>query len=99
MTWTRQTAQKSTGGKVLCKQLSTKAVQRAVPATGGVKKPHRDCTGTVALQEIPRYQKTTNLLICNAPYQLLIREIYQNVKGGIRFKSTSFLVYQETAEA
>ena len=26
-------------------------------------------------------------------------EIYQNIKGGIRFKSTSFLVYQEAVEA
>ena len=45
----RQTAQKSTGGKALRQQLSTKAARMAAPATGVVKKPHRYCPGTVAL--------------------------------------------------
>ncbi len=38
-------------------------------AGGGVKKPHRYRPGTVALREIRRFQKTTELLIRKAPFQ------------------------------
>ena len=37
--------------------------QKSTPAPGGVKKPHRYRPGTVALREIRRYQKSTELLI------------------------------------
>ncbi|KAL7474128.1 hypothetical protein ACHAW6_000122, partial [Cyclotella cf. meneghiniana] len=53
----------------------------------------------VALHEICRYQKSTNPLIHNTPFQCLIRWIYQEFKGDMRFKSTSFVVYQEAAES
>ena len=36
---------------------------------GGVKKPHRFWPGTVALKEIQRYQKSTELLIQKLPFQ------------------------------
>ena len=39
-----------------------------VPATGGVKKPHRYRPGTVALREIRRFQKSTELLIRKLPF-------------------------------
>lgn len=45
------------------KQLATKAARASAPATGGVKKPHRYRPGTVALREIRRYQKSTDLLL------------------------------------
>ena len=38
------------------------------PRTGGVKKPHRYRPGTVALREIRRYQKSTELLIRKLPF-------------------------------
>ena len=44
------------------KQLATKAARKSAPATGGVKKPHRYRPGTVALREIRRYQKSTELV-------------------------------------
>ena len=65
----RQTARKSTGGKAPRKQLATKAARKSAPATGGVKKPHRYRPGTVALREIRRYQKSTELLIRKLPFQ------------------------------
>ena len=37
MAGTKQTARKSTGGKAPRKQLATKAAQKSVPSTGGVK--------------------------------------------------------------
>ncbi|MCO5555884.1 hypothetical protein L7F22_009428 [Adiantum nelumboides] len=63
MARTKQTARKSTGGKAPRKQLATKAARKSAPATGGVKKPHRFRPGTVALREICKYQKSTELLI------------------------------------
>ena len=45
------------------KQLASKAARKSAPSTGGVKKPHRYKPGTVALREIRRYQKSTELLI------------------------------------
>ncbi|KAG5677681.1 hypothetical protein PVAND_007418 [Polypedilum vanderplanki] len=66
-----QTARKSTGGKAPRKQLATKAARKSAPATGGVKKPHRYRPGTVALREIRRYQKSTELLIRKLPFQTL----------------------------
>ncbi|WAR60796.1 hypothetical protein PtB15_13B41 [Puccinia triticina] len=64
----QQTARKSTGGKAPRKQLAAKAARKSAPATGGVKKPHRYKPGTVALREIRRYQKSTELLIRKLPY-------------------------------
>jgi hypothetical protein len=49
-------------------------------ATGGVMKPHRFRPGTVALREIRRYQKSTELLIRKLPFQRLVREIAQDFK-------------------
>ena len=69
MARTKQTARKSTGGKVPRKQLATKAARKSSPAAGAVKKPHRYRPGTVALREIRKYQKSTELLIRKLPFQ------------------------------
>ena len=71
MARTKQTARKSTGGKAPRKQLATKAARKSAPATGGVKKPHRYRPGTVALREIRKYQKSTELLIRSVTPALL----------------------------
>jgi hypothetical protein len=73
MARTKQTARKSTGGKAPRKQLASKAARKSAPSTGGVKKPHRYKPGTVALREIRRYQKSTELLIRKLPFQRLVR--------------------------
>ncbi|CAN6294843.1 unnamed protein product, partial [Urochloa humidicola] len=80
MARTKQTARKSTGGKAPRKQLATKAARKSAPTTGGVKKPHRYRPGTVALREIRKYQKSTELLIRKLPFQRLVREIAQDFK-------------------
>ena len=96
---TKQTARKSTGGKAPRKQLATKAARKSAPATGGVKKPHRYRPGTVALREIRRYQKSTELLIRKLPFQRLVREIAQDFKTDLRFQSSAVMALQESAEA
>ena len=81
------------------KQLATKAARKSAPATGGVKKPHRYRPGTVALREIRRYQKSTELLIRKLPFQRLVREIAQDFKTDLRFQSSAVVALQEAAEA
>ena len=98
MARTKQTARKSTGGKAPRKQLATKAARKSAPATGGVKKPHRFRPGTVALREIRRYQKSTELLIRKLPFQRLVREIAQDFKN-LRNQSSAVIALQEASEA
>ncbi|PWA81845.1 hypothetical protein CTI12_AA184910 [Artemisia annua] len=95
MARTKQTARKSTGGKAPRKQLATKAARKSAPATGGVKKPHRFRPGTVALREIRKYQKSTELLIRKLPFQRLVREIAQDFKTDLRFQSSAVAALQE----
>lgn len=98
MARTKQTARKSTGGKAPRKQLATKAARKSAPATGGIKKPHRFRPGTVALREIRRYQKSTELLIRKLPFQRLVREIAQDYKTDLRFQTSAVQALQEAAE-
>ena len=100
MARTKQTARKSTGGKAPRKQLATKAARKSTKTTGGgVKKPHRYRPGTVALREIRRYQKSTDLLIRKLPFQRLVREIAQDFKTDLRFQGSGILALQEASEA
>ena len=79
--------------------LSPQAARSDAPATGGVKKPRRYRPGTVALREIRKYQKSTELLIRHLPFQRLVREIAQTFKSDLRFQSTAILALQEAAES
>lgn len=100
MARTKQTARKSTGGKAPRKQIATKAARKSAPvSSGGIKKPHRFRPGTVALREIRKYQKSTDLLIRKLPFQRLVREIAQDFKSELRFQSSAIGALQEAAEA
>lgn len=72
MARTKQTARKSTGGKAPRKRLAEKAARKPAKGGGFVKKPRRYKSGTVALREIRRYQKSTDLLIRKLPFQRLV---------------------------
>jgi len=48
----------------------------------------------VALREIRRYQKSTELLIRKAPFKRLVREIAQDFKTDLCFQSTAILALQ-----
>eukprot|EP01066_Platyproteum_vivax_P002762 Platyproteum_vivax@DN13439_c0_g1_i1.p1 len=101
MARTKQAAKKTTGGKAPRKALATKATKavKAKRIEGGLKKPHRFRPGTVALREIRRYQKSTELLIRKLPFQRLVREIAQDLKSDLRFQSSAVGALQEAAEA
>ncbi len=102
MARTKQTARKSTGGKAPRKHIGTKVATKSAPSgatAAGIKKPHRYRPGTVALREIRRYQKSTELLIRKLPFQRLVREIAQEQKNELRFQSSAVQALQEAAEA
>ena len=99
-------------GKAPCKQPQpkTKKTKKKVKVQGGgktlpasqkgTKKPHRYRPGTVALREIRRYQKPTELLIRKLPFQQLVREIAQDLgKKDVRFQSGAIIALQEASEA
>jgi histone H3 len=103
-----KTAAKRNGGTVVSKaprnlpNLANKAVRKGGPRPSTVNhvvKPHRFRPGTVALREIRRYQKTTELLIRRQPFQRVVREIAQEMKSDIRFQSSALQALQEAAEA
>ena len=98
MARTKQTARKSTGGKAPRKQLASKAARKATPAEGQ-KKARRYRPGTVALREIRKYQKSTDLLLKKAPFQRLVREVAQDYKADLRFQTSAVMALQEASEA
>jgi histone H3 len=98
MARTKQTARQPTGGKAPRKQLATKGARQQEPLNRR-RKPHRYRPGTVALREIRRYQKSSDLLLRKLPFQRLVREIAQQFHEDLRFQSTAILALQEAAEA
>jgi len=102
MVRTKLTARKQTqtAGKVPRKTpVSQKAAKKSAPANPGVKKTHRFRPGTVALREIRRYQKSTELLVRKLPFQRLVREVAEVYKSDLRFQSSAVLALQEASES
>jgi len=63
------------------------------------KRGHRYRPGTVALREIRRYQKSTDLLIRKLPFQRLLREMTVPFLKKFRYSSPAILANQEASEA
>ena len=95
---------KGTGNKAAWKEVDNtvkagkRAPRKSAPATGGVTKPHRFRPGTVALWEIRRYQKSTELLCRKLPVSRLIREITQDYKTDLRFQASAIAALHEAME-
>jgi histone H3 len=68
--------------------------------TIAVRKPHCWHPGMVALREIQKVQKNTDLFIRKAPFQRLVREILQadSKNSYTRMQSTALLALQEATE-
>ena len=86
-------------GKAPKKAISNKSARKSAPITYGIKKPHRYRPGTVALREIRKFQKSTELLIRKLPFQRLVKEIAGQYKSDVRFQSQAILALQEATEA
>lgn len=86
------------GGKIPRKSTKKPTDKGARPASKQ-HRPHRFRPGTVALREIRRYQKTTELLIRKLPFARLVRELSQERKSDLRFQGSAIAALQEASEA
>ncbi|CAE6424187.1 Histone H3-like centromeric protein hH3v [Rhizoctonia solani] len=107
----KATARKSTGGKPPRKSNAStagpsKSRARQEDDEGDGKKKRRYKPGVVALREIRRYQKSTDLLIAKLPFSR-VREVAQDMTtqagggypAGLRWQSSALLALQEATEA
>jgi len=104
------TARKSTGGQPPNRRGKDVAPAGGAPAPAaeGQRKKHRYRPGTVALREIRKYQKSTDLLIQRLPFSRVVREIALDMMTdtneyegdtGLRWQSSAILALQEATEA
>lgn len=63
-----------------------------------MKRQRRFRPGTVALREIRKYQKSSDLLIRKAPFQRVVRNIAFDVGPTLCFQSSAILALQEATE-
>ena len=105
MARTKQTARKQAQKSLKIPRknisLNDKAARKTAPTIGknAIKKPHRYKPGTVALREIKKYQKSTDLLIRKLPFQRLVRDVATDYKTDLRFQSSAVLALQEASES
>jgi len=96
------TARKSTGGRAPAKRNSG-----IEPEGDAAPKKRRYRPGTVALREIRKYQKSTELLIQKLPFSRIVREITAEMTTNtnyadtenLRWQSSALLALQEATEA
>jgi histone H3/H4 len=87
------------------KNMGAMATKHAPPGSGGNHQKRRNRSGTVALREIRRYQKSTELLIRKLPFQRLVRELANDMVSmskfptGLRWQSGAVIALQEALEA
>ncbi|KAH7921818.1 histone-fold-containing protein [Leucogyrophana mollusca] len=113
----KQTAKKTTGVKARPSGVGEasgsgsrgKGPRQSEPDEDGVqRKKRRYRPGTLALREIRRYQRSTDLLLRRLPFSRVVREIAldmmtdtNNYSGdtGLRWQSSAILALQEATEA
>lgn len=113
---TKEAKEKKAASKVTAsKPVASKATKSKPAASKGVSKtakpnnallyavtkPHRFHPGTVALREIRRYQKSTEMLIRKLPFRRLVAELAQDFQAGDaawRFSGEAVVILQQVAE-
>ena len=89
--------------KAADKSSKTKVIKKSAPATGGMKdqdkKKIKFKSGTVALREVKRYQKSMDCLLPRAPFMRLVKAISQGYDYEMRFASQAIIALQEATEA
>ncbi|OJT04162.1 histone H3 [Trametes pubescens] len=107
------TARKSTGGRApggRASDAGPSAAGRRASGQGAAQaqpRKKRFRPGTVALREIRKYQKSTDLLIRKLPFSRVVREIALDMMTdtidygdtGLRWQSSAILALQEATEA
>lgn len=72
---------------------------KATASQDGEKKKIRFRPGTVAMREIKRYQKSTQLLLPRASFQRVVRSICAEIDHDLRFQAQALMALQEATEA
>lgn len=86
--------------KAVAKSSGKKAVKSAAGAgSSGQKRSHKWRPGTVALRQIRKFQKSTDLLLRKAPFQRLVREVATSHKEGLRWAASAVAAVQEATES
>ena len=90
-------------------QPNAKAKKKSVKTQMKVKQPKKQMEEekckrryqprTLALREIRKYQRSTELLICKLPFMRLVQEIGQQFLTGIKFQGIAVMALQEASEA
>ncbi|TKA57016.1 histone H3-like centromeric protein hH3v [Cryomyces minteri] len=96
----RSSVGKGSVGARVAKTSSRSNVQPGDPIPQ--RKKHRYRPGTLALKEIRRYQRTTDLLLLKLPFSRLVREIALTMTPStelFRWQSQAIQALQEAAEA
>ncbi|KIK92713.1 hypothetical protein PAXRUDRAFT_13076 [Paxillus rubicundulus Ve08.2h10] len=105
-----QTARKSTGGvgPVASSSRAKATRQSNADEQPAQRKKRRYRPGTLALREIRRYQRSTDLLLRRLPFSRVVREIALDMMTdtnldmgdtGLRWQSSAILALQEATEA
>jgi histone H3 len=87
---------KETSAKKIVKKAK---VSKKSAGASGVKKSFRWRPGTVALRDIRKLQRSTDLLLRKAPFQRLVRDCAESHKKGLRFAASSLAALQEATES
>ena len=86
-------------GKEIDNAIAAGKAARNRITTGGIKKPCRFRSGSVALREICHYQKSTELLCHKLPVSRLIRKIAQDFKTDLYWQASAIVALHEVMEA
>lgn len=81
------------------KALARRNLKKLASAGKPTERPHRWRPGTVALREIRRLQKSTDLLLKAAPMQRIISSILRANHPGMRIQAKALPVLMEAVQA
>ncbi|CBZ25736.1 putative histone H3 variant [Leishmania mexicana MHOM/GT/2001/U1103] len=65
----------------------------------GKKYRHRWRPGTVALREVRKYQRSTEMLIARTPFRRLVKEIMSTFKDTMHMRHSAMEAIQEATES
>ena len=101
MARTKHTVRKAMDGAAMRTVQSSKNIAVKAPRKPPcqMQRKRRFRSGTVALREIQRYQKSTDLLIRRAPFQRVVNEIVRSFRKDLRIQAAAIKGLQEAAEA
>ena len=71
----------------------------AVKRSSKMRRRFRSRPGVVALREIKKLQRSTDLLVPRLPFQRVVKDICSRINQDLRFSSQGLLALQESAES